>query len=85
MCVCGVTTTVADQLGTTLGSVKMLHARVRLILDYLKAVQCGELLPDQVILREVSCLCSQLPVLDDLAFEKSFMEVSKQCSLSFAG
>ena len=67
---------VADQLGTTLGSVKMLHARVRLILDYLKSVQCGEILPDSAILREIYCLTCQLPVLDNLSFEKSFTEVS---------
>ena len=32
---------VAEQLTATHGAVKMLHTRVRLILDYLKAVQSG--------------------------------------------
>ena len=33
---------VSEQLSTQYGAVKMLHSRVRLVLDYLKAVQSGE-------------------------------------------
>ena len=32
---------VSEQLSATHGAVKMLHTRVRLIVDYLKAVQSG--------------------------------------------
>ena len=34
--------TVAEQLSAQHGAVKMLHSRVRLLLDYLKAVQAGK-------------------------------------------
>jgi len=50
----------------------MLHSRVRLILDYLKAVQTGELPKNHEILREISSLCDQLPVLENKMFEKEF-------------
>ena len=33
---------VAEQLSATHGAVKMLHTRVRLILDYLRSVQSGK-------------------------------------------
>ena len=33
---------VSEQLSTQYGAVKMLHSRVRLVLDYLKAVQSGD-------------------------------------------
>ena len=36
---------VSEQLSAQYGAVKMLHARVRLVLDYLKAVQSGESAP----------------------------------------
>ena len=35
---------VSEQLSAQYGAVKMLHSRVRLILDYLKSIQSGELI-----------------------------------------
>ena len=43
---------VAEQLGVQHSAVKMLHTRVRLILDYVQAVQAGA---DSISI--VSCLC----------------------------
>ena len=37
----------------------------------------GELAPNNAILRDISSLCNQLPVLDNQLFEKSFQDVSK--------
>jgi len=34
--------TVSEQLSAQYGAVKMLHSRMRLVLDYLKAMQCGK-------------------------------------------
>ena len=36
---------VAEQLSSTYGAIKMLHSRITLIVDYLKAVASGELIP----------------------------------------
>lgn len=66
------TSAVSEQLSAQYGAVKMLHARVRLVLDYLKAVQSGELSPHPQILREASALCNQLPVLEKNLFSKDF-------------
>jgi COP9 signalosome complex subunit 6 len=66
------TSAVAEQLSAQHGAVKMLHSRVRLLLDYLKAVEAGELPRNHEILRKVSSLCHQLPVLDGTVFQKEF-------------
>lgn len=66
------TSAVAEQLSAQHGAIKMLHSRVRLLLDYLKAVQSGDLPKDHKVLRKVSSLCHQLPVLDGTAFQKEF-------------
>lgn len=42
----------------------------------------GELVANSTILREISSLCNQLPVLDNQLFEKSFQEVSECFPLS---
>ena len=90
---------VSEQLSAQHGAVKMLHSRVRLLLDYLKSIQsgglvwygvvrdeslsetrmyiiAGDLPANHEILREVSSLCDQLPVLDNRVFEKDFCSVS---------
>lgn len=63
---------VAEQLSAQHGAVKMLHSRVRVILDYLRAVQAGDLPKNHEVLREVSSLCAQLPVLDRASFQSEF-------------
>lgn len=40
---------VAEQLTATHGAVKMLHTRVRLILDYLKSVRAGKTKSNAII------------------------------------
>ena len=41
---------VAEQLTATHGAVKMLHTRVRLILDYLKSVRAGNTTPHAIFI-----------------------------------
>ena len=83
---------VSEQLASTYGAIKMLHSRIFLIVDYLKAVvsgtkildksvfyavrYLGELPMNHEILRKISCLCSRLPVLDSSKFESEFYAVS---------
>lgn len=75
------TSAVSDQLSAQHGAVKMLYSRIKLILDYLKVVQAGELPFNQEILREVSSLCHQLPVLDSKAFDKEFCSQTNEVLL----
>ena len=68
----GESSAVAEQLGAQHGAVKMLYFRVRLIMDYLRGVQAGDLPKNHEILREISSLCDQLPILESRSFEKDF-------------
>ncbi|XP_003383703.1 PREDICTED: COP9 signalosome complex subunit 6-like [Amphimedon queenslandica] len=75
------TSAVAEQLSGMYGAVKMLYTRVRLIVDYLRSVRSGELAPNNAILRDISSLCNQLPVLDNQLFEKSFQDQTSEVLL----
>lgn len=56
--------TICDQYMSHHSAVKMLHSRVRLILDYIRAVQKGELGPvNHEIMREINSLCNTLPLI----------------------
>ncbi|XP_062521830.1 COP9 signalosome complex subunit 6-like [Corticium candelabrum] len=63
---------VAEQLSVQHSAVKMLHTRVRLILDYVQAVQAGELPRNHAILREINSLCHRLPAIDTAFFKEDF-------------
>ena len=56
----------------------MLHSRVRLILDYVKAVQAGEVPHNHEVLREAYSLSHRLPVLNSEKFSEDFYNVSYQ-------
>jgi COP9 signalosome complex subunit 6 len=75
------TSAVAEQLSGTYGAVKMLYSRVRLIVDYLKGVRSGELPMNNAILRDISSLCDQLPILDNQLFETSFKDQTSEVLL----
>jgi COP9 signalosome complex subunit 6 len=55
----------------------MLHERLQLIVEYLKAVECGQLPRNEVIFRQISTLCHRLPVIDSERFQ---LELHNQCS-----
>ncbi|RKP26343.1 Rpn11/EIF3F C-terminal domain-containing protein [Syncephalis pseudoplumigaleata] len=56
---------VVSQLTNQRGAVQMLHDRVGLLRDYVKAVQQGELEKDMHLLREIAGLCQQMPVVEE--------------------
>ncbi|OPJ83286.1 hypothetical protein AV530_013625 [Patagioenas fasciata monilis] len=54
----------------------MLHSRVRLILEYVRAAEAGEVPFNHEILREACALCHCLPVLSTDKFKTDFYDVS---------
>lgn len=72
----GESSLVAEHLTAQHSAIKMLHSRVRLVLEYMKAVQNGELQTNHEILREVYSLCHRLPVIQSPRFRQDFYNVS---------
>jgi len=68
---------VADHLAAQHSAIKMLHSRVRLILDYVKAVEKGEAPMCHDALRLAKSLSHRLPVIQPERFKADFYE---QCS-----
>lgn len=71
----------AEHLVAQHNAIKMLHSRVKLVLDYVKAVQAGEVPRDHPILREACSLSQRLPVLNSEQFDISFYDVSKKATM----
>uniref|UniRef100_A0A8C4Q1S4 COP9 signalosome complex subunit 6 n=1 Tax=Eptatretus burgeri TaxID=7764 RepID=A0A8C4Q1S4_EPTBU len=69
--------TVAEHLHAQHSAIKMLHSRVKLVLDYINAVQAGELPVVHEVLRDACSLCQRLPVLNTSRFQADFYE---QCN-----
>ncbi|KAL5004818.1 hypothetical protein ScPMuIL_018274 [Solemya velum] len=72
---------VAEQLIAQHSSIKMLHSRVRLILEYVKAAQAGDVPKNHDILREAYSLCYRLPVLNTAKFKEDFYNQCNDVSL----
>lgn len=68
----GESSLVAEHLQAQHSAIKMLHGRVRLILDYVRAVKSGRLTPNHDILREAYSLSHRLPVLNSDNFRAEF-------------
>lgn len=73
--------TVAEHLLAQHGAIKMLHSRVKLVLDYIKAVQAGEIEKNLEVLREAYSLCHRLPVLNTTRFKGEFYQQCNDVSL----
>ncbi|XP_072035041.1 COP9 signalosome complex subunit 6-like [Amphiura filiformis] len=73
--------TVAEHLTAQHNAIKMLHSRVRLILDYIKAVQAGEVPHNHEVLREAYSLSHRLPVLNSERFTEDFYNQCNDVSL----
>lgn len=67
---------VAEHLSAQHSAIKMLHSRVRLVLQYVKAVESGQLPVNREILREAYSLSNRLPVLQSPKFKGDFYNVS---------
>ncbi|XP_013393595.1 COP9 signalosome complex subunit 6 isoform X1 [Lingula anatina] len=72
---------VSEHLTAQHNAIKMLHGRVKVILDYLKAVQAGEVPKNHEILRETYSLCHRLPVLRSEKFKEDFFNQCNDVSL----
>lgn len=71
----GESSLVAEHLTAQHSAIKMLQSRVRLILEYMKAVQNGQLARNHEILREAYSLCHRLPVIQTATFSQDFYNV----------
>jgi len=67
---------VAEHLTAQHSAIKMLHARVKLVLRYVQAVESGELKGNHEVLRAACSLSHRLPVLNNPKFKADFYNVS---------
>lgn len=82
----GESSSVAEQLIAQHSAIKMLHNRVKLILDYIKAVESGQVPKNHDILREAYSLCYRLPVLNTDRFKEDFFnQCNDVCLMSYLG
>ncbi|XP_074657481.1 COP9 signalosome complex subunit 6-like [Tubulanus polymorphus] len=72
---------VVDHLTAQHNAIKMLHNRVKLILEYIKAAQAGQVAKNHEILREAYSLCHRLPVLSTDKFSQDFYTQCNDVSL----
>ncbi|EDV94715.1 COP9 signalosome complex subunit 6 [Drosophila grimshawi] len=68
---------VAEHLVAQDSAIKMLNARIKIVLQYIKEVEAGNLKPNQEILREAYALCHRLPIMQVPAFQE---ELYTQCN-----
>lgn len=73
----GESSLVAEQLQAQHSAIKMLHSRVHLILDYVRAVKEGKVAANHEILREAYSLCHRLPVISNETFKEEYFN---QCN-----
>lgn len=72
----GESSLVAEHLTAQHSAIKMLHSRVKLVLEYVRAVQAGKLPVNHEILRDAYSLSHRLPVLQTEKFRSDFYVVS---------
>jgi COP9 signalosome complex subunit 6 len=72
---------VAEHLIAQHVAIKMLHSRVKLVLQYIKAVDEGILKPNHEILREAYTLSHRLPVIQNPTFRQEFYTQSNDVAL----
>ncbi|CAH1406474.1 unnamed protein product [Nezara viridula] len=63
---------VAEHLSAQHSAIKMLHSRVKLVLEYLRGVETGQLPRNHEILRSVYSLSHRLPVVQGQYFHQEF-------------
>lgn len=71
----------ADHLQAQHNAVRMLHSRVKIILEYLKAMEDGKLQKRHDILRDVHSLCHRLPVVKTKEFNQEFLNQTNDVHL----
>jgi len=75
------TSRTADQLTAQHSAIKMLAGRVKLILEYVKAVERGELPQNHEIMRQIRALSHRLPVLEAERFQPHFFNQANDVAL----
>uniref|UniRef100_A0A2M4ATQ6 COP9 signalosome complex subunit 6 n=2 Tax=Anopheles triannulatus TaxID=58253 RepID=A0A2M4ATQ6_9DIPT len=73
--------TVVEHLLAQYSAIKMLNSRVKIVLAYIKAVESGQLEPNQEILRMAYSLSRRLPVVQNPAFKEEFYTQSNDVGL----
>lgn len=63
---------VAEHLSAQHSAIKMLHSRVKLVLEYLRGIESGKLPKNHDILRDVYSLSHRLPVVQGQLFHQEF-------------
>ena len=69
---------VGEHLSAQHSAIKMLHSRVKLVLEYLRAVQAGKLPSNHEVLRQAYSLSHRLPVVQTSHFHQDFYNVSSE-------
>lgn len=77
----GESSTVAEHLTAQHNAIKMLHSRVQLVLEYIKATEAGDIPKNHEVLREAYSLCHRLPVLNTERFKGEFYNQCNDVSL----
>lgn len=72
---------VSEYIQVQKSAVKMLYSRVKIIMQYVKAVKAGEIPVEQEIMRECLSLCQRLPVLNTETFKEHFYDQCNDVSL----
>lgn len=73
--------TVSEHLTAQHSAIKMLHGRVKLLLEYIKATESGQVPKNHEILREAHSLCHRLPVMNTSRFKEEFYNQCNDVSL----
>lgn len=82
----GESSNVAEHLIAQHSAIKMLHSRVKLILEYIRAVEAGEIPKNHEVLRDAYSLCYRLPVLNTDRFKEDFFnQCNDVCLMSYLG
>ena len=68
---------VSEHIQMQKSAVKMLHSRINILLEYVKAVKDGELPMNEEIMRNCMSLCQRLPVLSTQNFQENLFD---QCN-----
>ncbi|KAG4079277.1 hypothetical protein HA402_007000 [Bradysia odoriphaga] len=72
---------VAEHLLTQYSAIKMLHSRVKVVLEYIKSVENGTLQPNHEVLREAYSLSHRLPVVQGSTFREEYYTQSNDVAL----
>ncbi|KAJ3195894.1 COP9 signalosome complex subunit 6 [Irineochytrium annulatum] len=65
--------TLTAHLVTQRNAIKMLHARIKLLGQYIADVEAGVVPRDHNIVREIGSLCNRLPTIDNTEFKQEFL------------